>query len=106
MNVRPFRGCLLVHRLDQEQTADHAIDAPGVSEDEPQKGTVLAVGRGNALNGGTRVALAIKVGDSILFGRQPRTEFHIDGQTVLVVREDQVLAVLGETLANGGRGAR
>jgi chaperonin GroES len=102
MNVQPFRGCLLVHRLDQEQTADHVIDAPGVSEDEPLKGTVLAVGRGNALNGGRGVALAIKVGDNILFGRQPRTEIHIDGQSVLVVREDEVLAVLGvDSIAEG-----
>ncbi len=94
MNVRPFRDCLLVHRLDEEQAADRVIDAPGVSQEEPQKGKVLAVGRSNAPNGGTRVALAIKVGDNILFGRQPRTEISIDGRAVLVVREDQVLAVL------------
>ena len=103
MNVRPFRNCLLVHGLDQERTADHVIEVPGVSEEEPQQGRVLAVGPGNGRSGGTSVAVAIKVGDDILFGRQPRTEFRIDGQSVLVVREDEVLAVLGvDSIAKGG----
>jgi chaperonin GroES len=103
MNVRPFRDCLLVHSLDEKRTADDVIEVPGASEEEPQKGKVLAVGPGNGQNGGTSVAFAIKVGDNILFGRQPRTEIHIDGQSVLVVREDQVLAVLGvDSIAKGG----
>jgi chaperonin GroES len=103
MNVRPFRDCLLVHSLDEKRTADHVIEVPGVLEEEPRPGKVLAVGPGNGPNGGTSVALAIRVGDDILFGRQPRTEFRIDGQTVLVVRKDQVLAVLGvDSIAKGG----
>lgn len=103
MNVRPFRDCLLVHSLDEKRTADHVIEVPGVLAEEPQQGKVLAVGPGNGPNGGTSVALAIRVGDDILFGRQPRTGFRIDGQTVLIVRKDQVLAVLGvDSIAKGG----
>jgi chaperonin GroES len=94
MNVRPFRDCLLVHHVEDTQAADHVIDVPAASEDETQQGEVLAVGRGKPPSGATKVALAIKVGDKILFGRHPRTEIQIDGQAVLVVREDQVLAVL------------
>jgi len=95
MNVRPFRDCLLVHHVEDTQTADHLIDLAGATpEEETQRGEVLAVGRGKPPNDGTRVLLAIKVGDKILFGRHPRTEIQIDGQPVLVVREDHVLAVL------------
>jgi chaperonin GroES len=96
MNVRPFRDCLLVHRLEDAPPADHVIDAAAAvaSEEETQQGEVLAVGRGKPPSDATKVPLAIKVGDKILFGRHPRTEIHIDGQAVLVVREDQVLAVL------------
>jgi chaperonin GroES len=94
MNVRPFRDCLLVHRFEDTHPADDVIDVPGASEEETQQGKVLAVGRGKPPSDGTRVPLAIKVGDKILFGRHPRTEIHIDGQAVLVVREDHVLAVL------------
>jgi chaperonin GroES len=94
MNVRPFRDYLLVHRLDDKQTADGVSDVTAVSAEDPEQGKVLAVGRGKPPGDRTPAPLAIKVGDTILFGRHPRTEISIDGQAVLVVREDQVLAVL------------
>jgi chaperonin GroES len=94
MNVRPFRGLLLVRPLAHEHSAGLVIDAPGSSGEQPQEGEVLAVGGGNVAKDGTRVVLEVKVGDRILFGRHAGTEISIDGQAALVVREDQVMANL------------
>jgi chaperonin GroES len=98
MNVRPFRDCLLVHRVAEEQTRDAAIDVSGVDEDEAQQGSVLAVAGVRAAHGKTKVVPEVKVGDQILFGKHSGTEIRIDGQAVLVVREDQVLAILAQPL--------
>jgi chaperonin GroES len=90
VNVRPFRGCLLVRRID-EKSAD-GIAVPGTSDGKCEAGKVLAVGPGHAAAAVPRAVSEIKVGDRIVFGGS--SEIRIDGQAVLVVREDQVLAVL------------
>jgi co-chaperonin GroES (HSP10) len=90
VNVRPFRGCLLVRRVDEKSADGTAV--PGTSEGECEAGKVLAVGPHHPAGVVPRSVGEIKVGDRIVFGRSP--EIRIDGQVVLVVREDQVLAVL------------
>lgn len=94
MNVRPFRDCLLVHRVAEGPTREAAIPPPSVEEEPAQQGNVLAVAGVHAASGKTKVLPEVKVGDRILFGRHSGTEIRIDGQAVLVVREDQVLAIL------------
>jgi co-chaperonin GroES (HSP10) len=92
VNVRPFRGCLLVRRIDDKETAAGGSAVPRAAEGECEAGKVLAVGPGHAAGGVPRAVSEIKVGDRIVFGGS--SEIRIDGQAVLVVREDQVLAVL------------
>jgi chaperonin GroES len=94
MNVRPLHDRLLVRRLEEKETAKGGIIIPDTAKEKPQEGEVLAVGNGKILENGTKVALDVKVGDKILFGKYSGTEIKIDGQDVLILREEEVLAVL------------
>ncbi len=95
MNVRPLHDRLLVRRLEQEETARGGIIIPDTAREKPMKGKVLAVGNGRVLENGKRLPIDVKVGDRILFGKYSGTEIEIDGEEVLIVREDEVLAILG-----------
>jgi chaperonin GroES len=85
---------LLVRRIEEKETAKGGIIIPDTAKEKPQEGEVLAVGNGKILENGTKVALDVKVGDKILFGKYSGTEIKIDDEDVLVLREDEVLAVL------------
>ena len=94
MKVRPLRDRLVVRRIEEKETAKGGIIIPDTAKEKPQEGEVLAVGNGKILENGTKVALDVKVGDKILFGKYTGTEIKIDGEDVLILREDEVLAVL------------
>ena len=94
MRVRPLHDRLLVRRIEEKETAKGGIIIPDTAKEKPQEGEVLAVGNGKILENGTQVALDVKVGDKILFGKYSGTDIKIDGEEVLIVREDEVLAVL------------
>jgi chaperonin GroES len=94
MKVRPLHDRLLVRRIEGKDTAKGGIIIPDTAKEKPQEGEVLAVGNGRILDNGTKVALDVKVGDKILFGKYSGTEIKIEGEEVLIVREDEVLAVL------------
>jgi chaperonin GroES len=94
MNVRPLHDRLLIRRIEEKETAKGGIIIPDTAREKPQEGKVLAVGNGKILENGTKVALDIKVGDKILFGKYSGTEIRLDGEEVLILREDEVLAVL------------
>jgi chaperonin GroES len=94
MKVSPLHDRLLVRRLEEKETAKGGIIIPDTAKEKPQKGEVLAVGNGKILENGTKIALDVKVGDKILFGKYTGTEIKIDGEEVLILREDEVLAVL------------
>ena len=94
MKVRPLHDRLLVRRIEPKETAKGGIIIPDTAKEKPQEGQVLAVGNGKILDNGTKIALDVKVGDKILFGKYSGTEIKIDGEDVLIVREDEVLAVL------------
>ncbi len=93
--VRPLHDRLLVRRIEPKEMAKGGIIIPDTAKEKPQEGEVLAVGNGRILENGTKVALDVKVGDKILFGKYTGSEIKIDGEDVLVLREDEVLAVLG-----------
>jgi chaperonin GroES len=95
MNVRPLHDRLLVRRIEEKETAKGGIIIPDTAKEKPQEGEVLAVGNGKILDNGTKVALDVKVGDKILFGKYSGTDIKIDGEEVLILREDEVLAVIG-----------
>jgi chaperonin GroES len=92
--VRPLHDRLLVRRIEEKETAKGGIIIPDTAKEKPQEGEILAVGNGKILDNGTTLAPDVKVGDKILFGKYSGTEIKIDGEEVLIVREDEVLAVL------------
>jgi chaperonin GroES len=94
MKVRPLHDRLLVRRIEEKETAKGGIIIPDTAKEKPQEGEVLAVGNGKILENGNKVALDVKVGDKILFGKYSGTDIKIDGEEVLILREDEVLAVL------------
>jgi chaperonin GroES len=95
MKVRPLHDRLLVRRIEEKETAKGGIIIPDTAKEKPMEGKVMAVGNGKVLENGKRLALDVKVGDRILFGKYSGTEIKIDGEEVLVVREDEVLAIMG-----------
>ena len=94
LKVRPLHDRLLVRRIEEKETAKGGIIIPDTAKEKPQEGEVLAVGNGRILENGTKVALDVKVGNKILFGKYTGTDIKIDGEEVLILREDEVLAVL------------
>ena len=95
MKVRPLHDRMLVRRIEEKETAKGGIIIPDTAKEKPMEGEVLAVGNGRVLENGKKLPLDVKVGDRILFGKYSGTEIKIDGEEVLVVREDEVLAVMG-----------
>jgi chaperonin GroES len=95
MKVRPLHDRLIVRRVEEKETATGGIVIPDTAREKPMEGEVLAAGKGKLLEDGTTLALDVKVGDRILFGKYSGTEITVDGEDVLIVREDEVLAVMG-----------
>ena len=95
MKVRPLHDRLLVRRIEEKETAKGGIIIPDTAKEKPQRGEVLAVGNGRILENGTKLPLDVKVGNKILFGKYTGTDIKIDGEEVLILREDEVLAVVG-----------
>jgi chaperonin GroES len=94
MKVRPLHDRVLVRRIEEKETAKGGIIIPDTAKEKPQEGKILAVGNGKILENGTKVALDVKVGDKILFGKYSGTEIRLEGEEVLILREEEVLAVL------------
>jgi chaperonin GroES len=97
MNVRPLHDRILVQRLeDKQEKSEGGIIIPDSAKEKPQRGKVTAVGNGKTLDDGTKVALEIKKGDKVLFGKYAGTEVKIESDEYLILREDDVLAVIGK----------
>jgi chaperonin GroES len=95
MNVRPLHDRLLVRRIEEKEMARGGIIIPDTAKEKPTEGEVLAVGNGRVLENGKKLAVDVKVGDRILFGKYSGTEIKIDDEEVAIVREDEVLAIMG-----------
>ena len=94
MKLRPLQDRILVQRIEEESTTKGGIIIPDTAKEKPAEGKVKAVGNGKVADDGKRVALEIKVGDRILFGKYSGTEVKIDGEEYLIMREDDVLGVI------------
>ena len=94
-NVRPLHDRLLVTRIEEGETIRGGIIIPDTAKEKPQEGKVIAVGNGKTLENGTKVAMDVKPGDKVLFGKYSGTDIKIDGEEFLILREDDVLAVVG-----------
>jgi len=92
--VQPLQDRILVKRLDAEEEKVGGIIIPDTAKEKPQEGEVVAVGPGKVTDDGKRQPLGVKEGDKILFAKYAGTEVKIDGEDFLVMREDDVLAVL------------
>ncbi|NBV75015.1 MAG: co-chaperone GroES [Methylococcaceae bacterium] len=95
MTIRPLHDRVVVKRVEEETKTAGGIVLPGSAAEKPSEGEVLAVGTGKPLDNGQVRALEVKVGDRVLFGKYSGTEVKVDGETVIVMREDDILAVLG-----------
>jgi chaperonin GroES len=95
MNVRPLHDRLIVRRIEEKETVRGGIIIPDTAKEKPQEGEVIAVGNGKVLENGTKVAMDVRAGDRVLFGKYSGTDIKIDGQEYLILREDEILAVLG-----------
>ena len=94
MNVRPLHDRIVVRRLEEGEQNIGGIIVPDTAKEKPQRGTVIAVGSGTVRDGGTRIPLDVKAGDVILFGKYTSQEIKLDGEEYLIMREDEVLAVI------------
>src|SRR5687767_13239086 len=94
MNVRPLHDRLVVRRLDEGEQNVGGIIIPDSAKEKPQRGTVVAAGDGTIREDGTRVPLDVKPGDVILFGKYTSQEIKLDGEDFLIMRENEVLAVI------------
>ena len=94
MNVRPLHDRLLVRRVEETEKTRGGIIIPDAAKERPLEGKVLAVGTGKRLEDGTLVALDVKAGDRILFGKYAGTEIKVDGVEHMILGEDEVLGVI------------
>ena len=94
-NVRPLHDRLLVRRIEEAETVKGGIIIPDTAKEKPQEGEVIAVGKGKTLDNGKKIELDVKAGDKILFGKYSGTDIKIDGEEYMILREDEVLAVMG-----------
>ena len=94
MDIRPLHDRLIVRRLDEGEQKVGGIIIPDSAKEKPQQGTVIAVGSGTVRDDGTRVPLDVKPGDLILFGKYASQEITLDGEPLLIMRENEVLAVI------------
>jgi chaperonin GroES len=94
MKVRPLHDRIIVQRLEEGEQHIGRILIPDTAKEKPQQGTVIAAGNGRTTDDGKRVALDVKAGDLILFGKYSGQEIKLDGQEYLIMKEDDVLAVI------------
>jgi chaperonin GroES len=97
MKIRPLYDRIVVKRIEEQETTRSGIIIPDSAQEKPQEAEVVAVGHGKRLEDGTLVALNVKVGDRILFGKYSGNDIRVDGQEYLIMREDDVLGVLDAT---------
>ena len=94
MNIRPLHDRVIVRRMEEETTSAGGIVLPGSAAEKPQQGEVVAVGNGKLLENGEVRPLDVKVGDLVLFSKYGGTEVKIDGEELLVMREEDITGVI------------
>ena len=94
MNIRPLQDRVIIKRMEEEKTSPGGIVIPDSATEKPIKGEVVAVGNGLVLDNGEIRPLDLKVGDKVLFGKYSGTEVKLDGEELVVMKEDDVMAVL------------
>ena len=94
MNIRPLYDRIVVKRIEEQETTRTGIVIPDSAKEKPQEGEVMAIGRGKRLDDGKMVALDVRVGERILFGKYSGNDIKLDGIEYIIMREDDVLGLL------------
>ena len=94
MKIRPLHDRVVVRRLEEERTTAGGIVIPDSAAEKPMRGEVMAIGAGKVLENGDLRALAVKIGDIVLFGKYSGTEIKENGQELVVMREDDIMGVV------------
>ena len=95
MKIRPLYDRIVVQRIEEKETVRGGIIIPDSAKEKPQEGKVLAVGKGKLLEDGKVLPLDVQVGQRILFGKYSGNDIKLDGEEYLLMREDEVLGILG-----------
>lgn len=94
MSIRPLHDRVVIKRLDEERTSAGGIVIPDSATEKPVRGTVVAVGNGKVLSDGKVQPLAVKAGDTVVFGKYAGTEIKLDGEEVIVMREEDIMGIV------------
>jgi chaperonin GroES len=94
MNIRPLYDRIVVRRIENQESKQGSLYIPDSAKEKPQEGEVVAVGQGKRLEDGKLATLDVKVGDRILFGKYSGSDIRLDGEELLIMREDEVLGIL------------
>jgi chaperonin GroES len=94
MKIRPLQDRVIVKRLEEEAKTKGGIIIPDTAKEKPMEGLVIAVGKGKTADDGKLIKPDVKAGDKILFGKYSGTEVKIDGEELLIMREDDILGIL------------
>ena len=95
MKVRPLYDRVVVKRIEEQEVVKGGIIIPDTAKEKPMEGEVVAAGAGKVTDSGARAGMDVKAGDRVLFGKYSGTEIKIDGQEYLIMREDEILAIVG-----------
>jgi chaperonin GroES len=104
MKLQPLSDRILVRRIESEEKTAGGLIIPATARERPQVGEVVAIGEGKRLEGGTQQPLDVKAGDRVLFGKYSGSEINIEGEEFLIMREDEILAVLSSGTRDSGGG--
>ena len=102
VNVTPLHDRVLVKRIEEKESIKGGIIIPDTAKEKPQEGEVIAVGEGKYKEDGTRQPLDVKQGDRVLFGKYSSSEIKIDGEDLLIMREDEILGIITRAGAAAG----
>jgi chaperonin GroES len=105
INIRPLHDRVIVKRIDEGEQVRGGIIIPDTAKEKPQEGEVIAVGEGKYREDGSRQTLDVKAGDRVLFGKYSGAEVKIEGEELLIIREDEILGIIkraGAAASSGG----
>jgi chaperonin GroES len=105
-NIKPLHDRLIVKRIEEGEQIRGGLIIPDSAKEKPQEGEVIAVGEGKYRKDGTRQALDVKAGDRVLFGKYSSSEIKIDGEELLIMREDEILGIVTRAGAASGTGGK
>ncbi len=97
MNIRPLYDRVVVKRIEEKETMQGGLYIPDSAKEKPQEGEVVAVGKGKRLEDGKVIPLDVKPGDRILFGKYSGSDIKLDGEELLIMREEEILGVMEGT---------